>query len=54
MGDGIDSERFEGSQDDEHRGPTMVEGERKMNPKLVVERFRRMLALDNVIDVRYR
>lgn len=47
----IDAESLETSEDDEDGGPTMVQGERKMDEELISQRFRDMVLLDDVVDV---
>lgn len=49
----IDAESLETSEDDEDGGPTMVQGERKMDEELISQRFRDMVLLNDVVDVSY-
>lgn len=48
---GIDTERLKCSEDYENGGPTMVKGKWKVDEELVAEALRRVMLLDNVVDV---
>jgi hypothetical protein len=47
----VDTEGFEGSEDDKDGGPSVIEGEGEVNEQLVCEACRRVMLLDNVVDV---
>ena len=47
----IDTECLEGSQDNENRGPAVVQGEGEVDESLVESTLRGVMLLDDVVDV---
>jgi len=51
VGQGIDTEGFEGGEDDEDGSETVIEGEWEMDPEFVVDVLPNVMFPDNVVDV---
>lgn len=53
LSDRIVTESFKGSEDDENSSPSVVQRERKVDEEFVSDRLRRVMLLDNVVNVGY-